>query len=217
MDLATWTFLALVSWVPPEQHAYYERQHVTEARYWRVAAAIATAAAEAPLDGDAAWTAALLASTVAAESYVRADVVECRKSGYGGSRPALGAFQLVAVARVACELDVAARAAREVLRGAFEVCKGPPADRMAWYLSGHCDRGLGQARWRYKRALRCWLERRGEVSRLDGVTRAGGVGDDPVADVELLPPRGCFEHDCRVHHLARLVVPAVAREDHADG
>ena len=157
MDLVSWTFLALATWVPVEHHRYYEPTRVTVARYELVAEAIADAAREAPIDGDVSWTAALLASTVAAESFVRRDVVECRRDGYGGKRPARGAFQLVTDRATACDVRAAAAAAREVLRGSFTACaRQPETDRLAFYLSGRCDRGLGQARWRYRRALAWW-------------------------------------------------------------
>lgn len=155
--------------VPPWHHAWRrERLDVTHARYLEIAADIAVVSLEAPIDPppevgrlgvtSAEWTALLLAETAVAESALRADVVDCRTAGDGGAIPAWTTFGLALPKGSVCgSRREAARVAREMLRTSFDTCRQQAVeDRLAWYLSGRCDRGQAQSRYRWRRVAR-WL------------------------------------------------------------
>jgi hypothetical protein len=140
--------------VPPWHHAWRGEHPVhTQLRYWDVATDIARAADEAPLDEGVEWTALLLAETAVAEGAMREDVDACRKAGPGGRVPAWSLFGLARPRALVCrDRLAAARLAREELRRSWRACRGrPPSERLAYYLSGRCDRGLREARRRYMR------------------------------------------------------------------
>lgn len=163
--------------VPPWHHAWLNepRAH-TELRYFEIAQDIATAAEEAPLDGDVAWTALLLAETAAAESALRADVDECRRSGPGGRVRAWGTFGLARPRREVCANRLAAaRLAREIIRDGWAACAArPERERLAYYLSGSCDRGVREARRR-------WYRARGALAQ-NGISSSSGDVSSGSAD-----------------------------------
>lgn len=105
--LSKYVYAAMVSWVPLNQHAYYEAEETTKARYERIAddyAIVALDPNEPPLfkgdeDRARAQTALTMASFGSYESFFNAEVEDGRKRGDHGTayclmqvRPILGIF-----------------------------------------------------------------------------------------------------------------------------
>lgn len=91
--LAAYLLAAMVAWVPMKNHAYYEREEVTSARYTAISQDIATVSLlekEEPLyvgvdDSGRVKTALLVASTASFESAFEARVDDGRKLGDHGT------------------------------------------------------------------------------------------------------------------------------------
>jgi hypothetical protein len=119
--------------------------------YEKTAEAIANAATSDPLyareaDGEAR-TAALLVSLAWYESRFKPDAVskdkrtlclyQLDKSYFGEPQKALG------------DPDLCTRTALTVVRRSLEACRArAPEDRLAFFVSGHCDRGGPDSRYR---------------------------------------------------------------------
>lgn len=170
IGLVLWLFAFMCAEVPPWHHAWRrERLDVTHVRYVEIAVDIAVVATEAPIDPppevrqlgvtSTEWTALLLAETAVAESALRADVVDCHTAGDGGAIPAWTTFGLALPKRAVCgSRREAARVAREMLRTSLETCRRLPVEeRLAWYLSGHCDRGQKESKRRWRQFSK-WLK-----------------------------------------------------------
>jgi hypothetical protein len=179
-NLSAYVLSAMVSWVPVEEHASFERREITVQRYEAIAQTIAKVAADEPpvFDGDEdsarARTALLLASIASYESHYAARVEDCRVANAG----ALGLWQTVAPRSKVCSgREAAARLALGMVRQSFEQCKKhEELDRLAFYTDGFCKRDWGRSRFRVGRALRWW--------RASPPERASVPSEAEVAKVE---------------------------------
>lgn len=153
---------AMEAWVAPNTHAYYEPRATTDARYLRIATAIATVALDPdhePLFGGPKGrerTAFLLASIASYESNFSRSIETCRKGGDSGRAWTL--WQVHQPKGIACEsLESGARLAVDMLRTSLHACADQaPKDRLAAYTDGVC-RPSRASRERYSRAV-TWLE-----------------------------------------------------------
>jgi len=161
-DLVDYIFAFFLAAVPAQHHAHYEPAEQTLGRYQAIAEDIAAVVSEPAIeplfDGrDArAKTAVLLASVAASESYLRADVDNCKVRGDGGKSATI--FQIQNAPKSVCtDRRDAVRVALERLRASMSACKTLPAsERLAQYASGRCDRGQRASRYRWQRAER-WI------------------------------------------------------------
>ena len=164
MDLIDYVLAFLLSAVPPSHHANVEPESVTIERYGSIAEDIAMVASDPnvePLysgrDGRAK-TAIVLASVAVSESMLRGDVDRCEVTGDGGKSVSL--FQLQRASKAVCsDRQEAARVALERVRASLMQCrKAPASERLAAYVSGRCDRAVGESRRRLEKVTK-WLRR----------------------------------------------------------
>jgi hypothetical protein len=142
--LASYLLSAMTNWVPKSQHAYYEKQEITDARYMDIATAIAEVSLDPDQDplfgGDDGRikTALVMASVASHESFFNDRVVHCLKAGDHGL--AWGSWQTHSGKTRTCrDLKTAATIALGMMRHSIEHCKGRPlADRLSLYTNGQC-------------------------------------------------------------------------------
>lgn len=159
--LGSYILTFMIAKVPLEQHAYYERLEVTQARYESIAEDIATVSLESPLyddDEDGEKTGTTIASVASLESFFRAEVDSCKIGGdkdKEGRYQAWTLWQLHANKNKVCENRLAgARVAREMMRASFKHCSSLPLlDRLGVYTDGFCKKNWDRSRNRIKRAV----------------------------------------------------------------
>lgn len=142
--------------VPVDQH-WREAPEVVHARYRSFARVVALVAYDSrPLpDLDQARTALVLAGVAARESYLRADVMDCRVAGSGGAR---GAFQVESPkyhAEACAGWQSATELALRMLDESFRITKAaglPLTEAAAFYCGGNGFLGE-RARWESRRRL----------------------------------------------------------------
>jgi hypothetical protein len=160
--LTAYLLSAMTSWVPVDQHRYYETAAETEDRYRAIAQDIALVALdpeEAPLfagDEGRAKTALLLASVASFESTFNGKVDDCRVSGDGGR--AHGLWQTHAPkAQVCADRLAAARIALRMVRDSFTQCRAQSLpDKLSHFTDGFCKHDWGRSRLRVERATKYW-------------------------------------------------------------
>lgn len=119
------------------------------ATYERTAEAIARVAESDPLfeGGDAARTAALLVAVAWHESRLKPDARSA--NGQWLCLYQVDKRQVKSAARVLADPEECTRAAMTILRASLKRCaKSPTDDRLAFFMSGACDKGLPQSRYR---------------------------------------------------------------------
>jgi hypothetical protein len=118
------------------------------ATYERTAEAIARVAEEAPLfDGDAARTAALLVSVAWHESRLRPDAKSA--NGRWLCLYQVDKRHVADPSKLLEDPEACTRAAMTILRASLTHCRArPERDRLAFFMSGACDKGLPQSRYR---------------------------------------------------------------------
>ena len=164
--LSAYLLSAMTSWVPLEQHRYYETAAETDARYRAIAQDIAVVALdpeEAPLfagDDGRAKTALLLASVASFESTFNGKVDDCRVSGDAGK--AHGLWQTHASkAQVCADRLAAARIALRMVRDSFTQCRAQNlSDKLSHFTDGVCKHTWARSRQRVDRAVRYWSAHR---------------------------------------------------------
>jgi hypothetical protein len=124
--------------VPESDHDWKQSRELTTKTYVEVAEAIAQVVVEDELlpGLDIVRTAYVLASVAAHESYLRAEIVSCKRLGMGD---AAGAFQIEGRKHrdAACAPLSGARLALKMLRESWAVCAHlPPLERAAFYTGG---------------------------------------------------------------------------------
>jgi hypothetical protein len=159
--LGAYILAFMVDKVPLEQHSYYEKLEVTQARYESIAEDTATVSLEYPLfedDEDGERTGTFIASVAGLESFFRADVDSCKIGGdkdKDGNYRAWTLWQLHANKKKVCESRLAgARVAREMMRASLKQCyRLPFLDRLGVYTDGFCKKNWDRSRNRIKRAV----------------------------------------------------------------
>lgn len=136
-ELAAWTLAAMAAFSGRDPTPYMRR----------LAADVAAVSHERPALGNAARTAALLASISASESGgFRDEVMDCRVNGDHGH--SITAFQLHYGPPSACSMwMLAAKVALDRVESSLRRC-----GTLAEYTSGHCDRGVAIAKRYMERA-----------------------------------------------------------------
>jgi hypothetical protein len=157
--LSNYIFAAMVSWVPVSDHAYYEKQEETIARYHDIANTIAEVALDPtrePMfagDDDEIKTALLLASIASSESFFRKSVDDCKVSG--DNNLAWGLWQTHASKKLVCSnRKAAAIVALDMAKDSLNSCKSfPLLDRMSVYTDGSCHVNWNRSRQKMGRAI----------------------------------------------------------------
>lgn len=160
--LALMIYAAMTQWVPLHHHIH-ESPDVTVARYRAIASDIASVALdpdEKPaMGGERARerTALLLASIASLESFYRADVDSCRRTGDQGLAKSL--FQVHGPRTKLCwDRQEAVRQALRWVRWSFSACRRLPlGDRLSGYAVGRCEPNE-KSRHRVQRAVAWWRE-----------------------------------------------------------
>lgn len=118
------------------------------ATYERTAEAIARVAEEEPLfDGDVARTATLLVSVAWHESRLRPDARSA--NGQWLCLYQVDKRHVADPAKLLSDPEACTRAAMTILRASLARCKSrPEGDRLAFFMSGACDKGVPQSRYR---------------------------------------------------------------------
>lgn len=116
--------------------------------YDRTAGAIVKVAEAEPLfDGDAARTAALLVSVAWHESRLKPDAVS--KNGQWVCLYQVDKRHLDDPKKALDDPETCTRAAMKILRASLASCAARPGDeRLAMFMSGRCDKGLPESRYR---------------------------------------------------------------------
>lgn len=116
--------------------------------YDRTAEAIAKVAEAEPLfDGDAARTAALLVAVAWYESRLKPNAVSA--NGKWVCLYQVDKHHLEDPKKALDDPEVCTRAAMKQLRTSLATCaKNPEGERLAFFMSGRCDKGLPESRYR---------------------------------------------------------------------
>ncbi len=156
--LASYLLSAMVSWVPPASHSYYENKKSTLLRYSKLAIVMAETALDdsrKPVfegnDGRIK-TGLLLASIASTESGYERRAVTCQRGG--DHNIAWGPWQTHTNKHKTCSnLNDAAGMALNYIEISFHWCeKGNEMDRLSGYTDGRC-RHSWQSRRKISRAL----------------------------------------------------------------
>lgn len=158
LELSSYIFSAMVSWVPLTDHSFLnESVETTAARYHSIANTIAEVSiSEPPLFAGAdaeVKTALILGSIASSESFFRADVDSCKKGGDNGL--AWGDWQTHAPKKLVCSSRVAAaKIALQMIRNSFNVCKNYKlVDQLSVYTDGSCKADWWRSRYKMNRAI----------------------------------------------------------------
>jgi Tfp pilus assembly protein PilV len=136
-SLAAYFLASMVSFTPTSQHAYYEPEAVTQARYAAIAEALAEVMLAEPMsDSERLKVGVVMVSIGDAESDWRADVVSCSKGG--DHDKSWGPWQTQLPKAQVCEgTRSAARLALGMVKRSFLICKELPTPaRLSWYTDG---------------------------------------------------------------------------------
>lgn len=156
--LATYIFAAMISWVPIDNHTFYEKPEITVARYHDIANSIVEVALDPEIEPLFAGedgrikTALLLASVASSEGFFRKDIDTCKIGGDHGL--AWGLWQTHASKKLVCSNRKAAIIiALDMMRQSFTACKKfEVSDRMSVYTDGQCHANWKRSRFKMNRA-----------------------------------------------------------------
>lgn len=157
--MAAYFMTLMLTLTPLNQHAYYEKTEVTQARYEALSTDIAAVVlAENMPNDERVRVGAVLVNIGDAESHWKASEVSCVKGGDHDA--AWGPWQTqLPKERVCSSTREAARLALGMVKRSFLVCKDLPArDRLSWYTDGgawslspeHKTRAAKRSQWRMR-------------------------------------------------------------------
>ena len=161
--LASYLFAAMTTWVPIQQHSFYEKAKTTQARYLKLAETMSQVALnpqKTPVfEGKDARvkTALLLASIASTESGYARNIVNCQRGG--DNNLAWGPWQThTNKYRTCSNLLTAAGYAMHFAQVSFHWChKQKLLNRLSGYTDGKC-RPSAESRRKIARALQ-WYQK----------------------------------------------------------